>query len=596
MKKILKNALKTTPLLMAALSANAEVKTDFVSANALCYSAYHLEQDLELQVNFGGSVEQQKTKIDVDLHVREVLINKNRYSNITESTSDKEILRSYVFLVSPNSSKTNGVVMDMKQRYLHPFVVVVDGHSGKLIDIKSTEDDEKVLSEYRSFYDIFQYSNQAGEYRYINANGRYQAVIQSEGDSLIKRNLGYIDNDNKSNLKIEESYLEITADKSLHECFYKKSKGKEKFKSVLSAKAFVKGESLFTVMADANRALPTSHYFYSLASDSSTWPGFEKAADMLSPDEALAKMPAFMKKLSLAIEDEDLFIKMLMLEKQLWQYLPENIMEYGLSDDVSKKLFWALDRIDTKESVSALAKLTTSPLSARDHYRAVLALTSTNAAFDQNSVDILISHLSNFRNPEYAQPENLTFVRLLGAMASQRNATDPQHSAEIRDFLYSQVGSFDDNTNAAVIDAIGNLKGSINVDGESILSNQLSYGSDAERLSAASAFKRIPFNADNNVVMVERLAVESNYEIKNVLIGVLGKSNKSDNQVKQKLINVLDDKKLKQTALKSMKQISYDYQSEEIRVLEESLRNENNSVNQRLLASMIMKHRREQIQ
>ncbi len=593
MKTTLKNTFKATPLLIAALSANAG-EAGSVDKNALCYSAYHLEQDLNLLVSFGGSVEQQKTKIDIDLHVREVPVTDNGYSNNTGLVANGAVLRSYLFLVNPNSSKTNGVVMDMKPRYQHPFVVVVDGVSGELLEISSTVDDAMVLNEYRSFYDIFQYSRQVGEYNYRNGNGWYQAVIQEEGEYLVKKNLGYMDNNNDANLQIEESYLAITIDKSLQECFYKEGKGEEKFKSVMSVKAFVDGDSSFTVEADANRALPTSHYFYSLTSDFSTWPGFEKEVDVISRDEALAKLPVFMDTLSLMTEDDDLFLNMLIQEKDLWEYLSENIMEYGLSDDLSKKLFWALDRIDTEASVSTLAILTTSPLSARDHYRAVLALGSTNAAFDQNSVDILISHLSNFSSPEYSQPENLTFVRMLGAMASQRSVTDPQHSAEIKDFLYSQVGSFDDHVNAAVIDAIGNLKGAIDNEGESILSSQLSYGSDAERLSAASAFKRIPFNADNNDALVEQLSVESSNEIKNVILDVLGKSNKADTQVKQKLVSVLDNKKLKQNALKSMKKIGYKYQEAEIQVLEESLRNEKNNVNQRLLASMILKHRREQ--
>ncbi len=594
MKTTLKNTFRIFPLLIATLSANAGMQTDSVNKNTLCYSAYHLEQDLNLRVNFGESVEQQKTKVDVDLHVREIAVTNNMYSNVSKLTSGRAGLRSYLFLVSPNSSKTNGVVMDMKSRYQHPFVVVVDRVSGELLDISSTVADEIVLNEYRSFYDIFQYSRKTGEYRYRNGNGWYQAVIEGEGEYRVKKNLGYVDNSNDANLQIEESYLAITIDKSLQECFYKEGEGKEKFKSVMSVKAFVDADSSFTVEADSNRALPTSHYFYSLTGDFSTWPGFEKEVNVISRDKALEKLPAFMDTLSLMTEDDDLFLKMLIQEKNLWQYLSENIMEYGLSDDLSKKLFWALDRIDTEASVSALAILTTSPLSARDHYRAVLALGSTNAAFDQNSVDILISHLSNFSNPEYAQPENLTFVRMLGAMASQRSMTDPQHSAEIKDFLYSQVGSFDDNTNAAVIDAIGNLKGTIDVEGESILSNQLSSSSDVERLSAASAFKRIPFNSDNNEMMLDKLTAERNYEIKNVILDVLAKSNKSDNHVKHKLISVLDNNKLRHSALKSMKQIGYDYQGEEIQVLEKTLRNEKNSANQRLLASMILKNRREQ--
>lgn len=596
MKKILKNIIKALPLLLVAMSANAVEQAAPLNQNRLCYSAYHLQQNLNLLVNFGDNIEQQKTKMDINLHVREIPITDNKYLQKKLTNEDKN-LRSYVFLINPNSSKTNGIKMDIKSRYQHPFIVVVDGVSGELLNIHSTVDNADILNEYRSFYDIFQYSETVGKYRYQNANGWYQAAIEDNGEYLVKQNLGYLENNhNGTNLHIEKSYLTITRNKTENNCFYHKAKGEENFKSVLSLKAFVDGNTSFTVNADTNRALPASHYFYSLSSDLLTWPRLEDKTPVLSLTEAKQKTLVLMQHLSLTLEDDDLFLKTLKQEKNLWQYLSENIIEHGLSDELSKKLFWALDRIDTKESVSTLAKLVTSPLTARDHYRAVLALGSTNAAFDQNSVARLTNHLSHFINPEYSAPKNLTFVRMLGAMASQRNVTDPQHSADIRDFLYSQVGSFDNHVNAAVIDAIGNLKGAINAEGETILSNQLQHGSNTERLSAASAFKRIPFNADNNDVLLEQLTLENHHETKKVILDVLGKSSKSNNQIKQTLISVLGNNKLKQNALKSMKNIGYDYQRGDIKVLEENLRDEKNSVNQRLLATMILKHRREHTQ
>ncbi|MCF6257992.1 MAG: hypothetical protein L3K25_17135 [Gammaproteobacteria bacterium] len=594
----MKYEFKKATLMTLAMLASTQVLAIEVNESHLCYSPYHLQQKLDLSIKFGDSIENKKSIVDMDLHVREIQLSKNLYLKYKKLSGPENDLRAYLFLIIPKNSKINGVETDMKLRYQQPFIVIADSDSGKLLDLTSTVDDEQILKEYQSFYDLFQYSLNTGEYQYRNSNGWYQAKIKVDENTikntLIKQNLGYIENsNNRTNIQLEKSYLKISLDASGWECFYKKSMGEEVFKSELSAQSFVAGTSSVIVEADSNRALPDTHYFYKLTDDFSKWPKVKKTQE-ITRKAALEKLPFFIKTLSAVIQDDNLFVSLMVKEKELWQYLHEYILGHGLSNDLSKQLFWALNAIDNPASVNSLAKLTTSELSARDHFRAVSALGSTTAAFDQDSVDLLISYFPGVSTAEYSQPLNLIFVRMMGAMASLRSVTDPVHSAKIKQFLYSQAGSFDNNVNVAVIDAIGNLKGAIDTEGERILFDSLNSGTDEVKLSAASAFERIPYNAENSTTLMKQLDAANSLEIKSVLLDVLGKSENSNDIIKNKLISMLDDPSLKQQALKNIKKIDYEFLAPDIQILESKLRSEDNAVNQRYLASLILKHRREQ--
>lgn len=586
--------LSVLPVISLALGAETSNKE-------FCYSAYHLQQQLDMSVNFGQTVQQQKTRVDVDIHVREIPASSRDLSLVYDKGDSGRNIRSFVVLVSPNTSKVNGVEMDMSQRYRHPFLVLVDGDSGELIDLKSTVQEQVIINEYLSFFDLFQYSESNGEYHYRNGNGRYQARINnSENDpgQLTKRNVGYLktDDENSNELQLLESYLSITLAESESECFYQKGHGVEVFKTTLSTKAFVDGDAKIAIESDLKRALPSTHFFYTLTDDLATWPGFN-VVETITSEHAFARLSILMEQLSSLTQDDSQFLKAMLLEKATWPYLAEYILENGVSNELSLELFWGLDKIDTSESVNSLAVLATSPLSDRDLFRAVMALGSTSASFDQDSIVLLQNHMANFTSPEFAQPEKLTFIRMLGAMASRRSTTDPLQSSELRSFLYSQVGGYDESVNAAVIDAIGNLKDSIDIEGEDILLRELSADSEKVRLSSVSAFKRVPYKSEHSDVFIDQLANESNLEIKNSIVEVLGRTDNTDLKVKHQLLILLDNSdnaKLKNKSLASLKKVDYVFQSDDIHLLESRLRKETDRANQRLLASLILKHRRKQ--
>ncbi len=562
------------------------------SGDELCYSVYNIQQDLNLTMNYGATEQRQTINVDIDLHVKELAMSPAQVTYFNALGVDA--VRSFIFLAQANNPKTIPVATNTNHRYQHPFMVIVNANSGELISIKSTEDDNAALNEYRSFYDLFQYSKNKGEYHYQNGNGRYTASIDTQAGQLIKTNLGYTKKGNNASMvSIEKHFLNILLDQKGGECFYQKSHGKEHFKTVLSPNAFVAGNASVTVTAQPSNALPASHVFYSLTDNLLAWPSYKKAV-VMSAEQALDKIPNFLVGLAATLDDKDQFIAMMLQQQALWPYLAEHIQTGQLSDKLSLTLFWALDKINTMGSVHALVNLTTSDLTTRDQFRAVLALSSTSAPFNQNDIALLTSQFSSFGYNEQIQTNELMYMRMLGAMASRRHVTDPAHSMEIKQFLYSQVDSFDPKVNAAVISAIGNLKDSIDSEGESILISSLAADSEQVRVSASSAFKRVPYKPEHGEQFIDRLGNEPSNKVRKNLIIALGRASHSEITVKQKLIAELDNPVLDQNALTSLKKVGFTFANEDITVLENKLRNEPNRVNQRLLASLILKHRSQQ--
>lgn len=572
------------------------------NTNTSCYSSYHFTQKMDLSVNFGSSIQQQKTQVDMDIHVREIAVSDNTRSQFRNESRPDDI-RSFVMLVNSNLSKVNGVEVDMSERFRHPFLVFLDNDSGKLLDLKSTVEDLEIRQQYLSFFDLFQYSEHSGEYRYRNSNGWYQAKISQTAKNparLIRENTGYLetDEDNNRTQQLKQSILSITMDDTQSECFYRKAEGEEAFNRVLTAKAFVKGDARITIEADLTRTLPAQHFFYTLTDELTTWPVFDNMQTVsITQEQAFSKLPILLTELSSLILDRSQFIQAMLADREVWPFLSNYILTHSLSDELSVKLFWSLDRIDTTESVNALAKLVTSPLSDRDLFRAMMALGSTSASFDQASVELLKNHMATISSTGFTRSDDITFIRMLGAMVDNRNTTDPHQSNELKHFLYDQAGAYDETVNAAVIDAIGNLKGSIDVEGEEILLQGLSEESDNIRLAAISAFKRVPYKAENSYVFIDQLNNENNINIKSRLIEVMGRTNNSDYEVKQQLLSLVNNStspKLKNKSLGSLKKINYAFEDNDIQILESELRQETDKASQRLLAALILKHRRQQ--
>ncbi len=584
-------------LILCAQPATSNTLVTPSNDKEFCYSAYHLQQKLDLTVKFGESVNHQKTLVDVTIHVREIAVAEKDRLVINNGNRTANSIRSFIFLVRPEVNNANSVESELSQRYQHPFMALINAQTGELIDLKSTVKDEAVLKEYLSFYDLFQYSVSSGEYHYSNGNGRYQATISLANSSpgkLIRQNSGYIKTaGNRENPpQVADSTLDIILSQSPTECFYQQAKGTEHFKKTLSPNAWVEGDATFSVNSDTTATLPADHFFYTLTSKLELWPAFQKVPT-ISREEALSKLPEVLSNLSDLITDDEEFITTFLLEKESWPYLADYIIQNGITDDLSIELFWALDKIDTTESVNALAILATSSLQPRDQFRAMMALASTTAAFDQSSLDLLKNQLANSTGSGFSETQELIFVRMMGAFSRQRDMTAPLQSRQLRNILYSQVDSFDEQINAAVIDAIGNLGSSIDAEGEQILLTGLTQGSRKIRNSAAAAFNRVPYEPAFSDLFIEQINSESNTVIKGTLIEVLGKTDNTDTKVKQQLLSLLDTPGLRNKSLSSLKKINFDLSVDDIHVLESRLRQESDSANQRVLAALILKNRRQ---
>jgi len=565
------------------------------SNSGFCYSAYHLQQQMKLSVNFAETIQQQKIKLNIDIHVRETPVSSR---NLSSHYSNRNI-HSFIILVSPNTSKVNGVEMEISQRYQHPFLVLIDADSGELITLKSSTQDKSILNEYLSIFDLFQYSKVRGEYLYRNGNGKYQASIQPSENNprqIIRKNTGYLKADHETDhrLQIEQSFLSVTPANTQSECFYQKGQGVEVLKTSLSKHAFVHADASMIIESDKQRALEPSHFFYTLTDDIQQWPTFKKE-QIMSQEQAFSKLPYMTAKLNSLLEDDAQFLNAMLVDKSLWSFLPEYIMQNGISNELSLKLFWALDRIDSTASVDTLAQLAISPLAGREQLRAAMALASTSAPFSQLKIELLENQLTNLTHAELTHPEQLTFIRMLGAMANRRDAMAPLQSSHIRQLLYSQAGTSDESVNAAIIDAIGNLGTVIDAEGEAILLQGLSTGSVKERLVSATALTKIPYNSDNSDIIIDQLGVEQNPQIKSSIIKAMGQTDNTDLKVKHHLLSLVGSTKnstLKNSSLHSLKKIDYEFQPEDIQLLETRLSHETNSASQKLLATLILKHRR----
>lgn len=567
----------------------------------LCYSSYRVQQDLDLTVKFGERINHQKTNIDVAIHIREIKVSEKDRSIIKASAREEVNLRSFIFLVRPEVKAENLLDAELLQRYQHPFVVLTDADSGALIDLKSTVKDQAVVNEYLSYFDLFQYSKSAGEYQYKNGNGDYQARMTGSGlnnAELIRKNSGYMKattvNDQEADFS--QSILEILLGLSPAECFYERSKGSESYETTLSDNAFVKGDAVFQVISDDSKTLPENHFFYALTGQLEHWPSFDSETK-IPREEALSKIPGLLSDVTDLINDDERFINALLLEKESWPYLAEYILQHGISDALSKELFWALDKIDTTESANALTILATSQLPPRDTFRAVMALGSTKAPLSEESIVLLKTQWMESASVNSGEINELIYIRMMGAFSQQRDHTAPLQSRELKSFLYSQVDGYSEPVNVAIIDAIGNLGGSIDAEGEEILLQKLSQGTDRIRNSAAAAFSRIPYEPAYSDFFINQINSENNVAVKKSLIEVLGKTDHTDESVKHHLLSLLKtsgNSELENKMLGSLKEIDYVFDSADVEILESKLGQEQNAANQRLLAGLILKHRRGQ--
>jgi len=585
----IKLALLSTPVLSAPVLSG-----EMRGADNLCYSTYNVQQKIQHSMRMGVDSKNQVTVMDLDIHVREIKnIESNALVNLDHAQPAKDII-SYVGLIIPNKITVNGIDGDLSELYQHPFLTTIDKSSGKVLSIRSSTDDTNILSNYLSVVDLFQYSTVAGKYRYKNANGQYDALISKADNNsmnVVKTISGYL---KTSKLKREHSSTQdIIFSKGQLDCFYTESSTTDEFRINISSDAYIFGESSVFINADDARKLTDQHYFYSLTNDVSTWPKF-KLKTRLTREQAFSQFPLLISKLTSLLDNDDEFLIALKASESSWSHLVDYIVEQGVNTEVSLKLIGSLNRINSKESVNVLVDFASGALPQKEKIHAAMALGRSSAAFTEDGMQILKAQMNDITGIN-ATGRELIFIRMLGSMAENRNENNPQQSNDMRQFLYSQAGQYSEHINAAVIDSIGNLKDSIDIAGEEILLQSLTVTSPLVRKSAVSALKRVPYKTYYTDSLISQIENESSVSLQSNIIKVLGGSNNTDLVAKQKLISIIETSgstQIKNASLSSLKRIDFPLKSDDISVLESKLSHEKNVSNQKLLAALIMKHRR----
>lgn len=585
-KKVLKPIILFSSIItfLQPVLANDSVKN-------YCYSAYHLRQNINLIIKFGDSKQSQKTKVELVIHSKEVETPHNMmFKNI-----DREKINSFIMMVSPHSNIDSLTKANIQEKYRHPFMVQVNKDTGELLAIESTETDKNIIDEYVTYYDLFQFSNNAGLYRYKNINGYYNSEIikLDKENSFSKTNHGYIDADDRIN--VQQSEVLIYQNNSQKDCFYYSSKGSEKTKTILSKNAYVNASANFSIISSRLLSFPKTHIFFALSSQISEWPSFIETREV-NEEIANNELSLLMEKLTLNIYNKSEILRLMKTNKDLWPFLQEYISENEFDLKLIGKIFWALDVTDSTESVSAL---TTIAINARDNisYKAIMALISTSASLDQESLDLLKNKIMEMSQSGNYSGNSLLLVRAVGLLAKRRIAKDPNQSEDLKQFLYEQTRMSDGKLHASLLKSVGALGDNIDEEGITILMNGLQNETSEIVQASLVALEKIPYDQQYSEQFVSQLKSESNRKTKHRLIELLGNTSRTDYKVKQQLISLAgnssnrNDRKL---SLNSLKKIGYYFKSDELKILESQLRTESDKTNQKVLASLILKARRSQ--
>jgi len=586
-KKVLKSIILFSSIitLLQPVLAKEQVKE-------YCYSSYHLRQNINLSVKFGDNKQNQKTSINLIIHSKEVTTPNHFVLNLR----DKDPVRSYIMMVSPHSNVNSLIKSNIEEKYRHPFMVHINKNTGELLAVESTETDKNIIDEYVTYYDLFQFSNNAGFYRYKNINGYYNSEIVKldKENSFLKTNHGYINADDRIN--IQQSEVLIFLNDSQKDCFYYSSKGSEKTKTRLSKNAYVNASASFSIVSSRRLSLTKNHTFFSLSSQISEWPSFEETRE-INEEIASNELSVLMEQLALNINNKPEILRIMKSNKDLWPYLQAYISENEFDLKLIGKIFWALNVTDSTESVSALA---TIAVNARDNisYKAIMALISTSASLDEESLDLLKSKIVEMSQNGNYSGNSLLLVRAVGLLAKRRIAKDPYQSEDLKQFLYEQTRMSEGKLHASLLKSVGALGDNIDEDGIAILMNGLQNETNEIVQASLVALEKIPYDQQYSDQFVSQLKSEKNRKTKHRLIELLGNTSRSDNKVKQQLISLAgnssnrNDRKL---SLNSLKKVGYDFQADELKTLESQLRIESDKTNQKLLVSLILKARRNKI-
>lgn len=555
----------------------------------VCYTAYQLEQEILLTSTFASTVKTNRVKFNNQIHVKEVPVPDAIQNNI-ELLPSYSAAKSFIFLVSSPNSGADGVA-----DFAPPFLVVVEQATGKLISLESNIDDSTVQNQNLNYYDLFQYSNTSGKFQYRNANGEYLSDIKLDLDTneIQKKNKRYLPSLSSANITILDSQLVYKLEQNEDHCFFKSAVGTDVISHSLTSDTLIDVDASINVHVDPDLALDDGHFFHQLSNDTSQWPTTNKNVKTISRIEALERLPNFINILSMLTDNKDDFFEGVARQALLWPYLSEYLLSQTIPDDVSRLLFLSLDRLDSPVSVSALTQLAISHLNPKDAFRVSIALGSTDATIDDESLNNLLRHVSELDSLAELPSEQLVLIRMLGAMTQSRLNKNPLQSGKIKQFIYSQVDSQTPEKQLAVIDAIGNLGNAIDSTGQAILLEKASAASPDQRRAAAAAFARLPYEVAMEPAIIERMNQETDTQVQQAWLQVLSNADSSNLAIKAQLIDRIKHKQLGTQALMSLKTIDYRYSNDEIHKFELTLKNESNPQRQQLLASLILKHRRQ---
>lgn len=583
--------------LISLLLSSLAVSGQATVATESCYSAYQLKQKLLLSVVLGDSIQKQNIHLEMDVHAREVETSQEFLVKLERQKKySPENVRSYVILLMPRKNKVNGVNSEFAQRYQHPFLANVDELSGELIDIVSTTNEKNIVKEYLGYFDLFQYSTNDGHYRYRNGNGNYNAQIEypkSETNSLSKTNRGYLDS-NKFKILQNNTLIQLTPSDIGNHCFYQSARVTEVFTNTLTKDSYMKGDASISITIDNKTKLPEEHFFHSLTNDLTQWPTYNRE-EKLTRRQAFKRLPVLFSQLQFLVDDKTAFLTLFKTEKALWPYLADFMTQEGSDSALVNRVIWSLNRINTTESVSSLLKVTMSELPSKNVYRSILAMITSSAEIDPQSIDDLKNYLSDFKYAEETSQEALLLLRSLGAMAKHRSQHSPMQSEEIKQYLYTQLTGAGNQFKSSLYESIGALGNSIDREGVELLMHGLSEQQTAVKDSAINALTKIPYQKNNSDLYIAKLETELHSTTKNKLIELLGKTDKEDTLVKDKLLDIVNEPNnfsQSKNSIASLKKIGFEFSDSEIQILESRLRTETDKSSQTKLASLILKHRR----
>jgi len=590
-------------ILLTSQIAIANQETTIDQKNTLtnaCYSAYQLKQKLSLSVVLGDSTERQNIQSNVDIHIREVVTSPSFLSKIKNQKSHlPKNVRSFVMLLKPQQNKVDGIVKAFSGKYQHPFLVNLDKSTGALINIESTTNERAIIKEYLGYFDLFQYSNKAGSYRYRNGNGHYKAKIdyaENSGQSITKINEGYITEGTRIEIKQSLTFMEFDQRSSEPECFYRKAHINETFTNILAKKSYIKGSADIKISANRQRALPSQHFFYALTSNLSEWPSFNQQVKLTQP-QVFERLPKLLSKLQLLIDDKPAFLVAMKAEKELWPFLADFMTNEFSDSKLVNKIIWSLNRINTTSSVSSLLKVSMSELPSENVYRSILALITSSAEINEQGIVDLKNYLTDLKYSDSSSEDAMLLLRSLGALANHRNQHAPLQSQEIKQYLYSHIEGASEQFKSSIYESIGAMGKSIDRQGVEVLMQGLNEEELKVKNSAINALTKIPYQRSYSDIYVSMLDSKLHATSKEKIIELLGRADQSDVIVKDKLLTIVDEPSTpaqKRQSITSLKQVGFKFSDYEIEILESRLRKETDRSSQKKLASLILKYRRKQ--